>query len=514
MEQNEVARYKIVSDGIPIEVSILKDPVRFVPVYNIKLPKLEQATLVMLEEVRDKLLTQTPIKIETLKDPASLKELRIKIKAAARDFVKESVKTIPDSVLNFCTVFLANEMLGLGNIEFLLDDENLEEVVINSSKNPIQVYHKTYGWLITNMIISNEAQIENYAAIVGRRVGRQITVLDPLMDAHLLSGDRVNATLFPISTKGNTLTIRKFRRRPWTITDLIANNTLDYETASFLWLCMQYELSMIIGGGTASGKTTLLNVLLPFIPPNERIISIEQTRELNLPEFLHWIPLTTREPNPEGKGEVSMLDLMINSLRMRPDRIVVGEIRRQDEAQVLFEALNTGHSVYSTLHANTSEEAYRRLTSPPISLPPELLRSLPLFSIMFRHRKLKIRRLFEISELINDQERSHINPLFRWNAREDKIKKHVESIRTVSDLNLFTGMNPSEIKEDLAEKMKILKWLVKNNINTVNTVGKVTSEYYSNTEEFLKIFDKKDGMEKILGKFISELEAPKKESKK
>jgi flagellar protein FlaI len=507
MERNQIDRYTILSDSIKVEVSVYKDPSKFVPTYEIHIPKLEDATKALLEDTRDKIITTVPIKIENLRDPASLAILRVKIKEIARGIIKKTIPEIPENVLDYAVVVLANEMLGLGSIEFLLDDEGLEEVVINNSKTAIWVYHKKYGWLETNVVVPSEEQIENYSSIVGRRVGRQINVLSPLMDAHLLSGDRVNATLFPISSFGNTLTIRKFRREPWTVTDLLENNTLNPEIASFFWLCMQYELSMIIGGGTASGKTTMLNVLMPFIPPNERIISIEDTRELNLPEFLHWVPLTTRESNPEGKGEVNMLDLLINSLRMRPDRLVVGEIRRQPEAEVLFEALNTGHSVYSTLHANTAEEAFRRLVSPPIALPEELVLSLPLLSIMFRHRKLRIRRVFEVSELIGQREKGKANMynLYHWDVRSDKAKKTADSIRSFSELNMFTGMTHTELQDDMKEKEGILKWMVKNKINTVNTVGKVVSEYYTDKENFMKTINQKQDVEKILGKFISEL---------
>jgi flagellar protein FlaI len=507
MEKEPIDKYKVVSDGISLEVTIHKRPEKFAPVYDIRVPKLEEATRALLEDTRDKIVTAVPIKVELLRDPASLATLRGRIKEVAHGIIAKEIPGTPENVLNYAVVVLANDMLGLGNIEFLLDDENLEEIVINNSKSAVWVYHKKHGWLVTNMVIPSEDQVENYASIVGRRVGRQINILNPLMDAHLLTGDRVNATLFPISTFGNTLTIRKFRREPWTVTDLLENGTLNTEVASFFWLCMQYELSMIISGGTASGKTTLLNVLMPFIPPNERIISLEDTRELNLPEFLHWVPMTTREANIEGRGEVKLLDLLVNSLRMRPDRIVVGEIRRQPEAEVLFEALNTGHSVYSTLHANTSDEAFRRLTSPPINLPEDLVLSMPLLAIMFRHRKLRIRRVFEVSELIGAKEagKIEVHDMYKWEARADKISKASDSIRTFSELNIFTGMNFDEIRSDMKEKEGILKWLVKNKVNTVNTVGKVVSEYYSNTDEFLKTMGKKQDVEKILGKFISEL---------
>jgi flagellar protein FlaI len=498
-----VKNYKITLNKVAVGVSILKEPDKYVQTYLLKLPEIGSATLAFLEEVRDKLITAIPIKIENLRNPSSFGRIKNEILEKAEELIKEGLPSISEESVRYASLFLANEMIGLGNIEFLLDDPNLEEIVINNSREPVWVYHKKEGWLITNVVVNNEEQIKNYASIIGRRIGKQITTLEPLMDAHLLTGDRVNATIFPISTKGNTITIRKFRRKPWTITDFIENKTIDYETAALVWLCVQYELSVIIGGGTASGKTSFLNTILPFVPPNQRIVSIEETRELNLPKFLHWVPLTTREPNPEGKGEVNMLDLLINSLRMRPDRIVVGEVRRQPEAEVLFEALNTGHSVYSTLHANTAEEAFRRLTSPPINLPKDLIKSLPLFAIMFRQRRKNIRRLFELTE-VGDKD-AKLNELYKWNPKEDMQIKVGNSKRLVSDLTMFTGMTREDMDRDIQEKIDILKWMVKNRINTIDTVGKAVSEYYSNKKKFLKNVKSQNGVKAILGDFYSEL---------
>ncbi|PSH00828.1 MAG: CpaF family protein, partial [Nanohaloarchaea archaeon SW_7_46_7] len=209
----------------------------------------------------------------------------------------------------------------------------------------------------------------------------------------------VNSTIQPISTHGNTITIRKFARDPWTVIDFIKNGTINKEVAAFLWLCLQYELSVLVSGGTGAGKTSLLNILMPFIPPSQRIISIEDTREVQLPEFLHWVPLTTREANPEGKGEISMLDLLVNSLRMRPDRILVGEIRKKRQAEVLFEAMHTGHSVYSTIHADTAEQTVQRLLNPPIDVAEQMVKSVDVNVVMFRERRRNFRRVFQVAEV-------------------------------------------------------------------------------------------------------------------
>jgi flagellar protein FlaI len=381
-------------------------------------------------------------------------------------------------------------MIGLGPIELLIEDPNLEEIAINTSKEPLWVYHKEFGWLKTNIIVQREDQIQNYASIIGRRVGRQITTLNPLLDAHLITGDRANATLFPVSTKGNTITIRKFARRPWTITDFIENQTLTADIAAFIWLCMQYELNAIVAGGTSSGKTALLNTLMPFIQPNHRIVSIEDTRELQLPDFLHWVPLTTRLANAEGQGSITMLNLMINSLRMRPDRIVVGEIRRSDQAEVLFEAMHTGHSVYATLHAETAEQVIRRMTSPPINIPPSMLEALHLILVQYRDRRRGIRRTYQLAELLPSNERSgesiaSANVLYRLKPNNEVIQ-HNKSIRIFDTIKMHTGMNDRELSADLSEKTKILNWMVKSKINNINDVGKAIAQYYSDKEQILK----------------------------
>jgi flagellar protein FlaI len=254
-------------------------------------------------------------------------------------------------------------------------------------------------------------------------------------------------------------------------------------------------MNIVCTGGTASGKTSFLNVLCMFIPPTERILSIEDTREIQLPPFLHWVPLTTRPPNIEGKGEVTMLQLMINALRMRPDRMIVGEIRRSKEAEVLFEAINTGHSVYSTLHANTAEETLKRLINPPINIPISLLTSLQLIAVMHRDRRKRIRRVLEVSELIPsgglDEMKIEMNDIFRWVPSKDQIVEWGKSNRVWNDIKLFSGMDDNEIKRNLEEKKNILLWMVKNKMNTIEKVGKIISDYYKNPESVLKMISQK-----------------------
>ena len=187
-----------------------------------------------------------------------------------------------------------------------------------------------------------------------------------------------------------------------------------------MWLAIQNELSILVAGGTGSGKTSMLNVVSNFFPPNQRIISIEDTRELILPNNLHWVPLETRLPNPEGKGEITMLDLLVNRLRMRPDRIIVGEIRRQREAQVVLEAMHTGHSVYATIHANNADEVIVRLTNPPIDIPKPMISSLSLILVQSRNRRTGKRRTLQIAEVTPTGD---ANILMQLNVHDDVLEK-------------------------------------------------------------------------------------------
>ncbi len=449
-----------------------------------------------MHELRKKIILEARVSTEKMLDMKFVEALKAEFAKKAGAYIDKELPEASKKTRDTIVTVLLHEMLGLGRIEFLMADGNLEEVVINAATEPIWVYHKKYGWLRTNIWLSSEDDIQNYASIIARRVGKQITILNPLLDAHLITGDRANATLFPISNKGNTITIRRFRRDPWTVTDLIENKTTNSEVMALIWLSMEYELNMIISGGTASGKTSLLNVCLPFIPPNHRILTIEDTREIQLPAFLHWIPLTTREPNPEGKGGVTMLDLLVNSLRMRPDRIIVGEVRRAQEAEVMFEAMHTGHSVYTTVHANTAADTIRRLVNPPIEVPINLLEAVHLNVVMLRNRRLGSRRTLEVAEYITErsaagkEETMKPNLLYRWKSSTDTIAKYSDSIKLFDELMMHTGFSIGELEKELKVKKGILDWMVEQRIRGIDDVGKVMASYYANADSITKLAEK------------------------
>lgn len=499
----EIESFSLVIDKAKVDIKIKKSEKG--TTYNLYIPKIDIGTEALLDEIRKSLISVTTIAIGEIIDEKSVARIKNKFMEDAGKLFKEKMPNINKETEEFLTGFLMQDMLGLGRIEFLINDPNLEEIVIVGSKEPARVYHKKYGWLSTNITPKSEEEIINYSNIIARRVGRQISVLTPLLDAHVVTGDRANAVLYPISTKGNTITIRKFSRNPWTIIGLIENHTVSKEIAALLWLAVEYEMNILISGGTASGKTVFLNACMPFIPPNHRIISMEDTRELMLPDFLYWNPLVTRTPNPEGKGEVSMLNLLVNSLRMRPDRIVLGEIRRQREAEVLFEAMHTGHSVYATVHADTANETIRRLVNPPVNVPPSMLSAVNLNVVMFRDRKKGVRRVFQLAEFLPGKDNVTANILHRWVPETDIFAMHNKSLAFFDELSRHTGMSESEIKKNLEYKKSIFDWLLKNKIKNLQPFGKVMNLYYTDREKLNSI---------IRHNKIQDILEPKKEDKK
>ncbi|HDP73741.1 MAG TPA: CpaF family protein [Candidatus Woesearchaeota archaeon] len=467
--------YEIKVNDLVANVRINLYPDDFVPVYTVSILNISKVTLGILEKIKEEFVSKVNIGVVNISIEQGYKAIEKEFIRELHVLIRKYLPQVDMPTADFLVNHLIRENLGLGKIEILLNDSNLEEIVVNSAKDCVWIYHRQYGWLKTNIFVENERKIRHYSTLIGREVGKDITVLQPLMDATLKTGDRVNATLYPISTTGNTLTIRKFSDKPWTVVDLIKKETLTSEVAAWIWLAMQYELSILVAGGTASGKTSMLNAISNFLPPNQRVISIEDTRELVLPDHLHWVPMETRLANPEGKGEITMLDLVINSLRMRPDRILVGEIRRKREAEVLFEAMHTGHSVYGTIHANNAHETINRLTNPPIDLPKNLISSIGLIVVQFRNRRTGKRKTLQVAEI---DDSGNENVIFQYNFSTDKFIMAKKPKRIIDEINLYSGLSESAILADVAKKTKFINWLVEKQFDDVDKVGLLISKYY------------------------------------
>src|SRR3990167_10329201 len=237
--------YSFYSENIPITVTIESTKDEFVLVYNVSIAKISPNTEIILDKIKQEISSKVKLGLSDISDLKKSEFVRKRFEDAILYLLNKYLPTISDDIKKFLTTYLMHKSLGLGKIELLLDDKNLEEIVVNNSSEPLWVYHHRYGWLKTNVSLENEDQIKHYAALIGRKVGRNITVLTPLLDAHLETGERINATLSPVSTKGNTLTLRKFNAKPITITNMLQEKTISLPAASLIWAGMEYELSAL-----------------------------------------------------------------------------------------------------------------------------------------------------------------------------------------------------------------------------------------------------------------------------
>ncbi len=482
-EHKVLQHYNLTANGLPIEVNI-RHTDDFVPRYEVTFPGIGAATKLLILSLRAELLVLVPIDPTKSQDKEYLLELHRKVAAASNLLIDRHLPGTSTEVKQILIAYLTNMMLGLGDLEATIADENLEEITVNGSKDDIWVFHKKIGWCKTNIKPQSEETIYDQAETIGRRIGREINNLAPLMDAELPDGSRVNATLFPISQVGNTLTIRKFEKNPWTMPALVKIKSISPTIASLIWLCIQNEISILISGGTASGKTSFLNASSIFFPPTRRVISVEETRELSLPKFIQWVTMLTRQPNPEGKGEVTLHDLMVNSLRQRPDIMLVGEIRTEKDAETLFEAIHTGHAVYGTVHADNVQDTVLRMTNPPINTPKILMNALGGIVTAFRHRTRGIRRVLEFGEVLRTGD---ANVLYRWDMRNDVFQQVSDLTHLAEVINLYAGLTKKEIDEELVEKAKILNWMAKYNVIDVDNAGFLIANYYKDKAKVLDI---------------------------
>ena len=401
-------------------------------------------------------------------------------------------ESVTNEYLDSLSMKLLRDIVGYGKIDSLIQDDELEEIMIIGINKPIFVYHRKYGMMKTNIQYNDERELMELIDSIARQINRRIDQESPILDGRLVDGSRINATIPPISADGPSLTIRKFKKDPFTIIDLINSKTISIELAAFFWLCFDglgvKSANAIISGGTSSGKTTTLNALSAFINPNERIITIEDTLELQIPHE-HVIRMETRPANVEDKGELTMNDLVKNSLRQRPDRIIVGEVRAE-EAITLFTALNTGHSGFGTLHSNDARETITRLTNEPMSVPQIMIQAIDF--IIMQNRIYtpsgdSYRRISEVAEVVGIEEGVvQLNKLFEWNPEKDIIENISISSKTLNQIANLSGVSLNEIYREIANREEVLKHMVSQDIRSVHDVNEVIELYYKDPQYVLK----------------------------
>ena len=462
-----------------------------VPQYNVFKQKYSSEEKLLLSELRENLVDLAISSDESLQVNEDKLLNDIKNFLFAKLANNSQNNTISNEYLDNLARKLFQDLVGYGEIDPLIRDDNLEEIMVIGIDKPVFVYHREYGMMKTNILFKDAGEVMNLIDSIARQINRRIDQESPILDGRLPDGSRVNATIPPISADGPSMTIRKFKRDPLTIIDLINSKTISVELAAFFWLCFDglgvKSANAIISGGTSSGKTTTLNALSSFINPKERIITIEDTLELQIPHE-HVIRMETRPPNVENKGELTMNDLVKNSLRQRPDRIIVGEVRGS-EAITLFTALNTGHSGFGTLHSNDARETITRLTNAPMSVPNIMISAIDFIIMQNRIYKpdgVSFRRISEVAEVSGIEEGVvQLNKIFEWDPQSDTIKNVGIASKTLAEIAKVSGNSLNSLHEEIKNREIVLQHMVNQNIRSIRDVSTVLEMYYLDPQKVL-----------------------------
>jgi len=453
-------------------------------IYNVVEPELTNDDIEKLNEIKNYLQEKIDIKFSYVRKKEAVEYIEKMFVDAAKFF------RIKPEKIDKLKYYVLRDFVGLEKIEPLLNDEQIEDISCDGVGIPIYVYHRDprIGSVKTNIIFNDKETLDNFVIKISEKCGKSISTAKPLLDGTLPDNSRVQATLgSDIARRGSNFTIRKFTEDPITPIDLISYNTADLKIMSFLWMCIEYGSSILISGGTATGKTSFLNALSLFIKPQMKIISIEDTAELRLPHP-HWVPEVARSPIAEA-GSVDMYELLRESLRQRPDYIILGETRGK-EAYVLFQQIATGHSALSTIHAENFSKLMDRLTTEPIALPANLIENLDiiLFLKRVKYKGRYLRRLDDVVEVVGFNRRSNlpvINEIFKWNPRTDDYQITGKSF-VLKKISEKSGMNEAEIQKDIQNRAKVLEWMFKHNIRDYKKVGKVINLLYTNPDFLLE----------------------------
>lgn len=462
-----------------------------VPQYNVFKQKYSSEEKLLLSELRENLVDLAISSDESLQVNEDKLLNDIKNFLFAKLANNSQNNAISNEYLDNLARKLFQDLVGYGEIDPLIRDDNLEEIMVIGIDKPVFVYHREYGMMKTNILFKDAGEVMNLIDSIARQINRRIDQESPILDGRLPDGSRVNATIPPISADGPSMTIRKFKRDPLTIIDLINSKTISVELAAFFWLCFDglgvKSANAIISGGTSSGKTTTLNALSSFINPKERIITIEDTLELQIPHE-HVIRMETRPPNVENRGELTMNDLVKNSLRQRPDRIIVGEVRGS-EAITLFTALNTGHSGFGTLHSNDARETITRLTNAPMFVPNIMISAID-FIIMqnriYRSDGVSFRRISEVAEVSGIEEGViQLNKIFEWDPQSDTIKNVGITSKTLTEIANVSGNSLNSLYDEIKNREIVLQHMVDQNIRSIRDVSTVLEMYYLDSQKVL-----------------------------
>lgn len=458
--------------------------------YKVLEPGLTREDELKMEQINAILQETINIDFKTLDEGGLTDYLRREVNNVIRKYRMRMDRSSYERL----TYYVTREFVGYNRIDPILRDPNIEDISCDGPAIPIYIFHRHFENLQTNVIFGTADELDSFLIKLAQRCQRHVSIAEPLLDGSLPDGSRVQLSLGKeVTMHGSTFTIRKFREDPLTPPDMMTFGTFSASMLALMWFFMEKGVSILIAGGTASGKTTTLNCLCLFIKPEAKIVSIEDTAELNV-AHQNWIPAVTRAGfgpiTPSGKrmGEVDMFDLLRASLRQRPDYIVVGEVRGK-EAYTLFQAIATGHAALGTIHADSPQGVVHRLESEPINCPRILIKNLDIVLLQARVRlRGKItRRITDIVEVVDlDPSTKEVitNTLYEWNPFEDTFRFTGRSY-LLERLEKEKGMSMEEILKEIERRKQIISWMHENQIRFYKDVAEIIAEYYRDPEAVL-----------------------------
>lgn len=460
-------------------------------VYEVWEPQLDEREQKLLDMLKDS-LSRT---LEYEWDKMAEKDKKEYLEEAVASFVKSRGLRLEPASRDKVVYYIIRDFVGYGPVDMLMGDVKIEDVSCDGTGIPLFVFHQKYESIKTSVVFADDDVLNSFSVMLGQRCGKQLSVANPILDGTSVEGHRVQATYsHEVTTRGSSFTIRRYKEKPFTPTEIVKFKTASPEMVAYIWIAIENGKSMMICGGTASGKTATLNSAALFIRPGAKIVSIEDTREINLPHE-NWIPGTTRtgvgERGPDGKagGEIDMYDLVRAALRQRPNYIIVGEVRGK-ETYTMFQAMATGHPTMSTMHADSVKSMVNRLENPPINTPRILLTALN-FVVIQTHARIGdsiVRRIKQIVELVGFEPETNeliTNTVYEWDPATDTFvfKGHSFLFDEIMEMK---NMTHEEIEREFRRRVDLVSYMTEKNMLDFREIAKIVVSYYQYPEETAK----------------------------
>ena len=450
--------------------------------YELIEPTLLKEEEKQLKEIKDILVEEIDV---NLKEIGTREKAEEYLKKKISEIIKDYRLKIEEEAVDKLMYFIIRDFLGYGKIDPLMKDPLIEDISADGVQIPIYVWHRDYESLPTNIIFKDSEELNSFIVRLAYMARKNISLATPILDSSLPDGSRIQLTYGKeVTRRGSTFTIRRFRADPLTITDLISLGTLSPEMAAYFWYAIENRASILVAGGVASGKTTILNCFSMFIKPGLKLVSVEDTAELNLPHE-NWIPSVARTGFGDAGdkvGAITLFDLLKAAVRQRPDYLLVGEVRGE-EAYTLFQAMATGHLGMGTIHGESVSSVIHRLGSEPMNIPKPLLTMIDAIAVQLRTEvngkpARRTRAVTEILGLDPKTKELITNEVYRWDARSDTFEFSGHS-HILEEKMQRKGLNENEVQKELHKRRTVLDWMVKKGIRKYPDVVSVIRDYYA-----------------------------------